>query len=357
MRKHWWKALGVIFLLYTFTAGLLLPLNTGIVGVTPSTARTGDTIEVVAKGYNSFYTRAKAPIRAWLKLDNDRALAARDIKVKDDAELHLTFDIPAFLPIRERVKDFTLIVDSDADGSSVLPSAILVTQDSIQPERGEQDWVNSPIKELHSKEGITFPFRNILAETIRNTYFHVALWFAMFFLFIGGVSNSIIFLRRNDLDADNKAAAFTTVGIIFGLLGLLTGIIWARNTWGSGYHFWNLREVDVKQAMTMVALCVYLAYFVLRMAFDDAERKARLSAVYNIFAFAALIPLIYVIPRLTDSLHPGSGGNPALGGEDLDNTMRMVFYPAIIGWTMIGFWMAQSLYRIERLRLWHLERE
>ncbi|NUQ23136.1 MAG: cytochrome c biogenesis protein CcsA [Saprospiraceae bacterium] len=354
MKNHWWKALGVIILLYTFTAGMLLPLKPGIVAVNPSAVRTGDTVTLSVQGYNSFYTQSKTPVRAWLKLDEQRALAAKDIKILSDNALRVSFDIPAHLPVSRRVQDFTLLLDNDVDGASVLPSALLVTQDSIQPDRGEALWVNSPITDLHEKSGITFPFRNILAETIRNTYFHVALWFAMLFLFIGGVSSSVRYLAKNDLDADYRAQAQTTVGLIFGLLGLITGIIWARNTWGAGYKFWNLREVDVKQAMTMVALFVYLAYFVLRMAFEDAERKARLSAVYNIFAFVALIPLIYVVPRLTDSLHPGSGGNPALGGEDLDNTMRMIFYPAIIGWTLLGFWMAQLYYRLIKAQM-HLE--
>lgn len=107
---------------------------------------------------------------------------------------------------------------------------------------------------------------------------------------------------------------------MFGILGLVTGAIWAKNTWNA-YWSW-----DVKQNMTAIALFIYIAYFILRAAFEDAERKARLSAVYNLFAFVALIPLIFVIPRLTDSLHPGAGGNPALGGEDLDNTMRMIFF-------------------------------
>jgi heme exporter protein C len=40
------------------------------------------------------------------------------------------------------------------------------------------------------------------------------------------------------------------------------------------------------------------------------------------------------------SLHPGVGGNPAFSQYDLDNRMRMVFYPAVIGWTMLGFWVA-----------------
>lgn len=354
MKKNWWKALGVLILLYTFTAGLLLPLKPGVVSVNPSTARTGDTIIIKARGYNSFFTKAKEPIRVWLKLDKDRALAAREVKVKSDTELELAFDIPAFLPVSQRVQDFTLVIDNDADGHSLLPSAVIVTQDSIQPDRGAMIWENSAITNLHThSKGITFPFRNILAETIRNTYFHVALWFAMVFLFIAAVYHSILYLRKGDLLSDNKAASYTAAGVLFGLLGLITGIIWARNTWGAGYKFWNLREVDIKQAMTMVALCVYLAYFVLRMAFEDPERKGRLAAVYNIFAFAALIPLIYVVPRLTDSLHPGSGGNPALGGEDLDNTMRMIFYPSIIGWTLLGFWMGQLLWRTNRLQhLW-----
>jgi heme exporter protein C len=120
--------------------------------------------------------------------------------------------------------------------------------------------------------------------------------------------------------------------------------LWAKHTWGA-YWSW-----DVKQNMTAIALLIYCAYFILRGAFEDEERKARLSAIYNIFAFSTLIPLLFVIPRMTDSLHPGAGGNPAFGGDDLDRTMRMVFYPAGIGWTLLGFWIASLAYRAQALR-------
>ncbi|HMP31223.1 MAG TPA: cytochrome c assembly protein, partial [Saprospiraceae bacterium] len=60
-------------------------------------------------------------------------------------------------------------------------------------------------------------------------------------------------------------------------------------------------------------------------------------------------PLIFVIPRLYDSLHPGNGGNPALGGEDLDNTLRMFFYPSIIGLILIGVWIATLKYRTDKI--------
>jgi heme exporter protein C len=64
--------------------------------------------------------------------------------------------------------------------------------------------------------------------------------------------------------------------------------------------------------------------------------------VYNIFAFAAMIPLIFIIPRMTDSLHPGSGGNPGFNMYDLDSRMRLVLYPGVLGWFVIGFWIAEN---------------
>ena len=104
-------------------------------------------------------------------------------------------------------------------------------------------------------------------------------------------------------------------------------------------------------------MLIYLAYFILRGSFDEEERRGRIAAIYNIFAFAALIPLLFVIPRMTDSLHPGNGGNPGFGGEDLDNTMRMVFYPSIIGWTLLGVWLASLAYRYMKLREEWLDRD
>jgi heme exporter protein C len=81
----------------------------------------------------------------------------------------------------------------------------------------------------------------------------------------------------------------------------------------------------------------------------DEMQKARISSVYNIFAFVIFMVLIWILPRMTDSLHPGNGGNPAFSKMDLDNRMRLVFYPAIIGWTLLGFWITQIRIRIKKL--------
>ncbi|MBK8626224.1 MAG: cytochrome c biogenesis protein CcsA [Saprospiraceae bacterium] len=229
------------------------------------------------------------------------------------------------------------------DGAFVQPNALFVTlNDSTRI--GNGPWLSAALSNLNKSEGIKFPYRNILNETIRNTFFHVALWFAMFLLLIAGLYHAVMYLRTGLYDHDIQSASFNKIAILYGVLGLLTGSVWAKFTWNT---FWT---TDVKLNMTAIAMLIYLAYLVLRGSSSDHDRRAKLSASYSIFAFLALIPLVFVIPRLTDSLHPGNGGNPALGGEDLDHTLRMFFYPSIIALTMLGTWMATLLLRYERLK-------
>src|SRR5689334_25203069 len=127
------------------------------------------------------------------------------------------------------------------------------------------------------------------------------MWFGMVLLFSISVYHAVRYLRTPTIDIDRKSVEFAQVGLVFGILGTVTGMIWAKYTWGSFWHG------DPKQVGAAVALLVYLAYFVLRGSIENNEQKARLSAVYNIFAFAAMIPLIFIIPRMYSSMHPGSG--------------------------------------------------
>jgi len=183
----------------------------------------------------------------------------------------------------------------------------------------------------------------ILNETIRALYFHVPMWFGMVLLYGASVAYSIRYLRHARPEYDIWSEAFAHTGTAFGLLGIFTGMLWANYTWGSPWHG------DPKQNGAAIALLVYLAYFVLRGSVENPEQRARLSAVYNVFAFAAMIPLIFVIPRLTSSMHPGSGGNPGFNAYDLDSRMRLIFYPAVIGWFITGLWIASLRYRLKIL--------
>jgi heme exporter protein C len=187
------------------------------------------------------------------------------------------------------------------------------------------------------------PRQPILNETIRNVYFHVPMWFGMMALMISSLTYSIKYLRQGQIQDDVYAVEYANVAIVFGVLGFITGSIWGNYTWGDPL------PKDPKIIAVEVGLLIYSAYFVLRGSFEDEQKKARLSGVYNIFAFASFMPLVWILPRLTDSLHPGNGGNPAFGKYDMDSNMRMVFYPAILAWILVGVWIASLRIRIKLL--------
>ena len=184
------------------------------------------------------------------------------------------------------------------------------------------------------------PRLDILNETIRNLYFHVPMWFTMILLFSGAFFYSIKYLVTGDLRDDVYAVQFTYTGIFFSIMGMATGMEWAKFTWGSAW------SNDPKQLGTAMCMLIYFAYVILRSGLKDDEKKAKIGAVYNVFAYAMMIPLIFVLPRMVDSLHPGAGGNPAFKQYDLDKDMRMVFYPAVIGWFLLGLWIATLKIRL-----------
>ena len=192
------------------------------------------------------------------------------------------------------------------------------------------------------------PKKPILNETIRNLYFHVAMWMCLMVFLIVSLVYSVRYLRNNKPLDDIYATEFARTGVVYGTLGILTGSFWARYTWGD---FWSN---DPKQLGAAIALLIYLAYFVLRNSLKDPEKSARISAVYNIFAFAMLWPTLWIIPRLVESLHPGGMGNPAFDTKDIDVRMRLVFYfGAIPGWALVGVWITTLRIRLQVLSLKH----
>jgi len=339
-----WKWASIVILLYVFVAGWFVPLNSGIINVSPDRAVAGDSLVLNVTGYNSSYLKHADQIRAWLRFTGDTVIAASKIDVIDDRNLSAAFYIPSAFPVRQDAYPLSLVIDHPTDGSSVLPNAIFITP-SQNPGPSEVGlWMKDKVSDIHVHAGIQYPFRNILSETIRNTYFHVPMWFTMILLFGASAWYSLQYYRKGNIDDDMKSVSFVKVGLLFGVLGMITGMLWAKFTWNA-YWSW-----DVKQNMSAIALLIYAALMVLRSSIEDDMQKARLTAGYNMFAFILLIPLLFIVPRMSDSLHPGNGGNPALGGEDLDNTMRMVFYPAVIGWILLGIWISQLVYRTDRLK-------
>lgn len=191
---------------------------------------------------------------------------------------------------------------------------------------------------------ISVPDIDILKQSSRNLFYHVPMWFTMFVAFLTSFIYSVRYLNNPMAEFDHKAVAFTTVGFIFGICGLITGSLWARFTWGSWWTF-----AEPRMNLSAVALLILSAYFVLRSAFDDPEKRAKMAAVYNIFAVSTVPFLFYIIPRQLPSLHPGADGNPAFS-EITAPELRLIFYPMVVGFIALSFWMAQVVFRWERIK-------
>jgi len=196
--------------------------------------------------------------------------------------------------------------------------------------------------------GFIIPVPDIgnLYNTIRNLFFHVGMWFTMLILFLTSFLYSLKYLTGFNEKYDIRTVEAVNVALLFGTLGILTGMIWAKSTWGM---YWVR---DPKLDGAAVGIFIYLAYLVLRGSIEDTRKRAKVSAVYNIFAFVLLIVFLLILPRLQESVHPaGKGkGNPVLPME-LDPMMRIVFYPAMIGWILLGCWIWQIKVKIHELKI------
>ncbi len=345
--KHWWKLLSAILILYSLVAGMLIPLRSGIVSDKSDMAlKTAASQHLNLKFYNARFKKENAEkITARLRIDSSRAICADNIKITSEKELDIEFNL-AGLELKKLESPFPFVEIGSKENGYVF-SSVYLSKDSSE---SGNSYKTCPAEFIQPSQKISFPFLNILEESIRNLFFHVPMWFGMMFLLLLSVIFSIKQLGKADsLKNDTKAKSFAAIGVLYGILGVVTGALWAKHTWGA-YWSW-----DVKQNTSAVALLIYLAYFVLRSSFEDADKRARISAAYNIFAFATLIPLLYIIPRMVDSLHPGAEGNPAFSSYDLDSSLRLVFYPAVIGWILFGVWMANLAIRVENIWIRKME--
>ncbi len=164
-----------------------------------------------------------------------------------------------------------------------------------------------------------------LGDAYRVFYLHVPSAWVSYLAFGITLIGSIIYLIKKSSKWDLLAEASAKLGIVFCIVALLSGSIWANMTWGS---YWNW---DPRETTTLILLITYIAYLSFRMAIDDIDKKARLSSVLGILGFIS-VPLSYVSVELF-TLHPG-GGVP-LSKLNLTSPMMTTLMIALIGVSMI----------------------
>jgi heme exporter protein C len=196
---------------------------------------------------------------------------------------------------------------------------------------------------------ITFPMIQGLGELGRNMLFHVPMSMVAFVAFLWGTICSILYLVKKNYEYDRIARASSAAGLLFTILATVTGSIWARFSWGT---FWNW---DPRETSIFILLLIYAAYFMLRSLLEESEdKKARIAAVYNIIAFVSVPFLMFVVPRITNSLHPGGGGTEApvlnlSGKTHTDRTLLNMHWISVVLFLFVFLWIKDLYTRILRI--------
>lgn len=342
LKKHWWKALAVVLLLYTFGFSFLVPLSPTLKSASPSSLKLGKN-EVVFTGYNTHFEENEN-ISISIEFESRTLICGNQTKVLNENQISTEFVIPDSLTSK------VLHVRIHTPKFSSFSPELVKAFDIIEIEDTNQHCESNPFA---SSTPLDIPNRLQLNETIRNLMFHVPMWFTMMLILSISFWYSIKYLNTFDLKYDRIAREAVNIGLLFAVLGLITGSIWAKFTWSEHTDLFTTSGWwvnDVKLNGAAITTLIYLAYRILRNSLQEESQKAKISAVYNIFAFVLMIVFIMILPRITDSLHPGNGGNPAFGKYDLDSTLRMVFYPAVLGWMLLGVWMLTLKKRISNLQ-------
>jgi heme exporter protein C len=147
------------------------------------------------------------------------------------------------------------------------------------------------------------PYESTMGLVQKIFYFHVPSWFAMFTaIFICGIQ-SAIYLFKNKPSADRVAVAAAEVAVIFGLMGLVTGPLWGRKSWGIWWPW------DARVTIALLLELTFIAYLLVRKFGGPGSEK--LAAALGIFGMFN-VPFLYVSVNIWRTIHPKTSVVPSL---------------------------------------------
>lgn len=190
------------------------------------------------------------------------------------------------------------------------------------------------------------PTELVMGDVQRVFYFHIGTAWTALLGFILAAVFSVVYLITKDLKWDRLQVAAIEVSLVFFLITIVLGSIWARPAWNTWWT-WDPRLVTA----TIMEL-VYVAYLMLRQGIEDPERRARFGAIYAILGFVS-VPLSFLSIRIWRTIHPvviGSNDPGAEGAFDMTPDMQTAFFFSLFTFTVFGVALLWHRIRIGRLQ-------
>lgn len=198
------------------------------------------------------------------------------------------------------------------------------------------------------------PTERVMGEVQKVFYFHIGTAWTALLGFVLAAVFSIVYLVTKDLKWDRLQVASIEVSLVFFLITIVLGSIWARPAWNTWWTW------DPRLTTAAVTELIYVAYFMLRQGIDDPEKRARFGAVYALVGGLSA-PITFFAIRLFRTIHPVviGGTNPeADGGFSMTADMRVAFFFALFAFTIIFvdlFWnrirLGDLQEKVEQLKL------
>ncbi len=137
----------------------------------------------------------------------------------------------------------------------------------------------------------------------RIFYVHVPSFAGAFVAFAATVVGGLLYLRTRSPKWDTLAVAGVEVGLVLGLMNLVTGAIWARPIWNTWWTW------DPRLTSDAIMCLTYIAYLMLRQGIENQETRRRFGAVYGILAFSTVVITLMITRIRPDTIHPVVIGN------------------------------------------------
>jgi heme exporter protein C len=147
------------------------------------------------------------------------------------------------------------------------------------------------------------PYESTMGLIQKIFYFHVPSWIAMFeaILVCGGAS--AVYLFNGNKSADYYGVAGAEVAVVFGLMGLVTGPLWARIAWGVWWQW------DAKLTSALLMELIFVAYLMVRrFGGPGSETLAAATALFG----TATAPFVYKSVDIWRTVHPKTSVVPTL---------------------------------------------
>lgn len=176
----------------------------------------------------------------------------------------------------------------------------------------------------------------------RILYFHVPVaWGSMLGIFVVSGSSIMYLWKKNEM-WDRLAVASAEVGVVFGGLMLLSGMIWARPVWS----VWWTGEAKLTTAL--ILFFIYVAYLMFRAYFPPGAQRQRLAAVIGLIG-AVNTPIIYFAANLWARAHPPIIVGPAGDAEStLGSDLGIVLMASTLAFTFLFIYLVQVRYKIRK---------